>query len=638
MPFLEGGYVGLDIFYVLSGFLITGLILKEMDRSGTVSIRDFYARRAKRLLPLSAFVLVFIAIGSLLIFGPVRQVEVGGDIFSAALYFVNWHFIAGNVDYFAFEEGLLSPVQHYWSLSVEEQFYVLWPLLLLFIGTIATRTRRRFRGLMFLVLLPLAIASLVYSIVYTGSEPQKAYFSTLTRGWELAFGGLLALVLPRAIRIPRLASTLLVGGGVVAITLGAVLLKEIDPYPGWRALIPVLGTMAVIIGGSATGRGLAVRFLSIAPLQYLGKISYAWYLWHWPFVVFAIAIWGHLSPEWLIVVTLAAWIPSEISHRLIEEPFRRSKFLNVRPKRALAIGAVCTIATVAVGLGLNTNRLGIDSASEVEVAGAAVISDGFKPQEKAKKIKPTPLNAREDRGRMYEEGCLVQGETTESGDCSFGRKEGKKTVVLIGDSHALQYFPAMERIADERDWRLVGLSRGNCLIADMEYRKYCDRWRANTLDRVDRIKPELVVLSTSTLDRFRAKEDGEEMSRKDSQPHLVDGLTRTLKRLKKTGAKVAVIRDQARAPFLPHECVAENPDHLRKCDFEPKRRDEWAFDRDAAKRVNVKLIDPMPMLCRDGRCPSVIGDALVYRDTYHLSATFARTLAPWLKKQLPSIG
>jgi len=637
IPFLEGGYVGLDIFYVLSGFLITGLILREFDRRGTISIRDFYARRAKRLLPLAAFVLVFIGVVSLVLFGPVRRIEVGGDILAAALYFVNWHFIGGNVDYFAFEEGLLSPVQHYWSLSVEEQFYVLWPLLLLTVGSIALRGRRRFRTAMLIVLTPLALASLAYSVHYTGIDPQKAYFSTLTRGWELAAGGILALVLPRATRIPRFASTLLTGGGIALIAGAAVLLNETDPYPGWRAIVPVAGTIAVIVGGSAIGRGLAVRFLSVRPLQYLGKISYAWYLWHWPFIVFAIAIWGHLSPEWLIVVTLAAWIPTEISHRLIEEPFRRSRFLNLRPKRALAIGAVCTLATVAVGLGMKLDRLDIDSASEVEVAGAAVVVDGFEPQERARRIKPTPLRARDDRGRMYDEGCLVQGEATDSKECAFGDREGKRTVVLIGDSHALQYFPAMERIADDERWRLVGLSRGNCLIADVTYRDFCDRWRRNVLDRVDRIEPDLVVLSTSTLDRFRVRRDGEELSRGDSQPYLVDGLARVLDRLKATGAKVAVIRDQARAPSIPAECVAENPDRLRKCDFEPERRDEWAFDRDAAARSNVRLIDPMPILCPQDRCPPVIGDALVYRDTYHLSATFARTLAPWLKQRLPAI-
>ncbi|MDQ2701116.1 MAG: acyltransferase [Actinomycetota bacterium] len=635
----EGGYVGLDIFYVLSGFLITGLIIREIDKTGRFSIRDFYARRAKRLLPLAALVLIFIGVMSLVLYSTVRQIEVGGDIVAAALYFVNWRFIAQDTDYFAFEDGLMSPVQHYWSLSVEEQFYVLWPLLLLLVATIAVKSRRNYRPMLIVIVAGLAIASLYYSVTYTDADQQKAYFSTLTRGWELVLGGLLALVLPRALRMPSALSAFLVGGGIASIVTGALLFTELDPYPGWRALLPVFGTIAVILGGTATARSLPVRFLSTRPLQYLGKISYAWYLWHWPFIVFAVAIWGELSPQWLVVVTLAAWIPAEISHRTVEEPFRRSRFLNLRPKRALAIGGVCTLATLGVGIGISADRFDIDSASQSEVAGAVVIGDNFKPQESVQKIKPDPLNAREDRGRMYEDGCLVQGDDTESGDCSYGPSRPSKKVVLFGDSHALQYFPAMLKISEKRNWKLVGLARGNCLVADVPYRERCDKWRKNVLERIEQVeKPDLVVLSSSTLDRFRVKSGGRELSRNESQPKLVEGLTRVLKRFRKTGAKVVVIRDQARAPFIPHECVADNLKELKKCFFSPSRREEWSFDRDAAKLAGVKLIDPMPVLCRNDTCPSVIGDVIVYRDTYHLTATFARTLAPWLEKQLPELG
>ncbi|MGA7434300.1 MAG: acyltransferase family protein [Solirubrobacterales bacterium] len=639
VPFAEGGFVGLDVFYVLSGFLITGLIVREIDRKGKFSIRDFYARRAKRLLPLAALVLIFIAVTSMILFSTVRQIEVGGDIIAASLYFVNWHFIGQEVDYFAFAEGMSSPVQHYWSLSVEEQFYVLWPILLLGLTSLALRFGWRSRRTMVVVLGGAALASLVYSITYTATDPQSAYFSTLTRGWELAFGGILALVLPRALRMPQKASTVMVGGGITAIIAASFLLAETDPYPGWRALAPVLGTMAVIIGGASVGRGLAVRFLSVRPFQYLGKISYAWYLWHWPFIVFAVTIWGEMSPAWLVVVTLAAWIPAEISHRLVEEPFRRSRFLNLRPKRALAIGAVCTLATVVVGIGISSDRISLTTAPETEVAGASVIGNKYEPQEKVNRIKPSPAKARDDRGRMYEEGCLIQGEETESGECSYGSDQPRRNVVLFGDSHALQYSPALERIADNRNWRMVLFARGNCLIADVRFRNKCDTWKENVMKRIETVeKPDLVIISTSTLDQLRVKTDSGELSRKDSQPLMVDGLARVIRRIKATGSKVVVIRDQARAPFIPPECVADHQDQLSKCAFTPERRDEWAFDRDAARRTGVRLIDPMKILCQDDRCPSVIGDALVYRDTYHLSATFSNTLAGWLGKRLPELG
>jgi peptidoglycan/LPS O-acetylase OafA/YrhL len=612
------------------------LIVGEIRKRDTVSIKDFYARRAKRLLPLSAFVLVVIGVMALIVFSTVRQVEVGSNILAAALYFVNWQFIAQDVDYFAFDEGMTSPVQHYWSLSVEEQFYLLWPLLLLAVATFTVRKGRSFKGVTLAILVPMAIASLAYSLYYTGVEPQRAYFSTLTRGWELAFGGILALLLPRATRIPKQASTLLVGGGILAILGSSYLFAETDPYPSWRALVPVLGTMAVITGGSSIARGAAVSFLAARPFQYLGKVSYAWYLWHWPFVVFAVAMFGELTPFWLLVATLVAWIPTEISHRLVEEPFRRSRYLNLRPRKALAIGAVCTTATIAVGITLSTDRIQVESAPELAVAGALAVGTDFAPEDSVEKIRPIPTEARNDRGRAYDEGCLAVGDQLVSADCVFGDAESDRTVVVLGDSHALQYLPGMRRIAEEKGFRLVGLTRGRCVVADVDYRERCDRWRENSLRRIETGEsPDLVVISTGTDDRYLVNRGDRKLSRDESQPYLTSGLARTINRIRKTGSRVVVVRDQTRVPFPPNECVGDNLNDLRKCDFRPDRRSEWAFDRDAARVAGVKLIDPERILCPGGTCPSVIGGALVYRDSYHLSATFSRTLAKWLERRLP---
>lgn len=632
---MEGGFVGLDVFFVISGFLITGLILGDYRKRGSVSLRYFYGRRAKRLLPMAATVLVFISIGSLILFSTVMQIDTGKDVLAATLYFVNWRFIAEGVDYFAFTEGIVSPTQHYWSLSVEEQFYFLWPLLIIVSIAVATRTFRRPTGVILTMTVLLATASLVYSILYTAADPQSAYFSTLTRGWEILFGAVLAIVLPRSIRLPGFLAGIMVVSGVAVVIATAFIFKDIDPYPGWRALLPVLGTMALIIGGTSVQRGIGIKILAQRPLQYLGKISYAWYLWHWPFVVFAIAIWDDMRPGFLLLATLAAWVPAQISHLLIEEPFRRSKYLNVRPARALAVGGVCMVAALSAGLAISQNRLDVVEAPEEQVQGALAADTG-EIQQQVKAIRPSPDKAREDRGKAFEKGCLVIGPTSESGECRFGNKEDPaKRVVIYGDSHGLQYAPTFGRIAREHDWEVTVLTRGNCLVADTPYRKYCDRWRANALERIEAEQPDLTVVSSSTLDRFRLKEGDREMSRIESQPRLVEAMTQTLRRIKRASGKVVLIRDQARAPFLPHECVADHSDRLEECAFEPLRREQWAFDYKGARRAGVKVIDPMNKLCPRKKCPSVVGDVLVYRDTYHFSATFARTLAPWLASRLP---
>ncbi len=640
LPWAKGGFIGVDVFYVLSGFLITGLVVREVEKTGTVSIRNFYARRAKRLLPMAALVLVFISIGTLFIFSLARQVEIGGDVFAAALYFVNWHFIVQGVDYFAAADGIHSPVQHYWSLSVEEQFYVVWPLLLLAAGMIATKFRRRLRGIILLIIVPVAIASLVYSIHFTQQNPEAAFFSTLARAWQLAFGAVLAMTLPKKVNMPSWLASV-IGVAAVGVMLWATYtMSATTPFPGSNGLYPVMATIALLVVG-ASGKGITTRILSTRPFQYVGNISYSWYLWHWPFVVFALGIFDHLTWKWLVVATLLSWIPTQISHTLLEDPVRRAKILKLRPNRALVVGGACSIFAAAFGLWLGSNRINVDIIDQDQVAGAAVIKDGHVPMvNSVKEIKPNPLHAREDRGQMYADGCLLLGPRTESGECVYGDPDGDETVVLFGDSHSMMYMPTLDAIGKERGWRIIGLSRANCVIAQVKLSKYCDEWRQNSLERIAEEKPDLVVVATSTQAVYSLTLHGKKLSRMASEPYLVDGMEKTFRELKKDAKKVVLIRDQAQAPrqpWLPHECVAENLNNLKTCAFPPKRRPQLGFDVDAAEATGTPIIDPMPILCSDGRCPAVIGNALVYRDSYHVSATYAVTMAPWLEKELAKL-
>lgn len=646
IPGFEGGFVGLDIFFVLSGFLITGLIVDEIERRGTLSLINFYGRRAKRLLPLAVTVLLVILVASMILFSTVRKDEVSGDVIAAALYFVNWRFISQGVDYFAFDDGAISPVQHYWSLSVEEQFYIVWPLSLFLVAMLAFNRGWSVRKSLWLFVGPVLAGSLIYSIVYTPQHVDAAYFSTLTRVWQLAVGAALTLVLPLGLRMPRAVSALLAVAGLATLIVTTLVFSSIDPYPGWRALLPTLATAGVIVAGTATAVSLPIRALTLAPLQYLGKISYSWYLWHWPAIVFAAVIVGRpLDPLELTAVTLAAWVPVIISHHLIEERFRRSRKLNRMPRRSVLIGLSFTATAVLVAVGIRASEPTLPTAPEDAVAGATAIEtrDGRRTaaslQERAKALRPNPLRARHDRGRADADGCLILAPRTDPPECVYGDPDSRVTVALLGDSHALQYSPTMIRLAERNGWRLVTFMRGACVIALVRYRPGCRKWLENSLEKIAAEKPRLVVTATGTTDRYRVRdEDGNDMSREESLSHLVEGFRETHRRLLDTGAKVVLIRDQARAPFVPHECVADSMDDLRECAFEPQRRDEYSFDFLAIRKMKrVKMIDPMPILCPRGLCPAVIGNAIVYRDTYHLTATFARTLADWLERRLPRI-
>ncbi len=644
VPGFEGGFVALDLFFVLSGFLITGLILAELERTGRLSLRDFYARRARRLLPLAAAVLAFVAVVSAVMFATQRAQNVSDDVIAAALYVSNWHFIAQDVDYFAFKSATVSPVEHYWSLSVEEQFYLVWPVLVLGVAALTARLGLSHRRTLLAVLVLIGAASLAYSIQFSAENPKAAYLSTLTRVWQLVAGAILVIVLPAGLRLTKRVSTPLVAGGLAVLIVTTFTYSSGGAYPGWKALFPILATVAIIVGGTAVKSPAPTRLLSLPAFQYLGRISYSWYLWHWPVLVFAAAQFGPLSWPASVAVTLLAWLPSQISHHLIEERFRRSRSLARRPRRALALGGACTVTAVALALMILVVRPGLPLAPVEAVAGARTgVSAPI--QTKATALRPAPQDANDDKGRLFADGCLTMGRKRESNSCVYGNKKSKTTVVMLGDSHALQYFPAMIRLAKKHDWRLVGLTRASCLIGDVDYQPTCNAWRENTLRRIEKKeKPDLIVATNSIDKRFRVKVGGTKLSRTASEPFLEAGYGRTYRRLLRTGARVAVIRDMSPTPFDPAECVLKNQKNLERCAFKPNRNAKLSFDSRAAKQTSkrIKVIDPLQILCRGTgskrRCPAVIGNALVYRDSDHLSATYAKTLDTWLDARLPKVG
>jgi peptidoglycan/LPS O-acetylase OafA/YrhL len=625
---------------VLSGFLITGLVVRELERTGRLSIRDFYARRAKRILPLAATVLVFVAVVSLFIYGTVQQVNVGRDIFAAALFFINWLFIADGVDYFAAEEGLVSPLQHYWTLAVEEQFYVVWPLVLMLSGAIAVKLKRNLKPVILALIIPVSVISLVYGLYYTQAEPNSAFFSTFARGWELAFGAVLAVVLPKAIRLPRGVTTVLALAGLGVILATGYLMTENDPFPGWRALLPVLATVALLVAGASTTPNPVGRLFSTAPFQYVGKISYSMYLWHWPFVVFAIVIWGQLAPGWLLLATVASIVPAALSHRFIEEPIHHSKVLGQAPKKALAVGAACIVLGAAIGLSLSVNRIGIDVLPEGEARGAKVLRDGAFPlEDRVDAMRPSPVQASADKGQAFEDGCLVQYAVTVSPECVYGDPDSATTVVLFGDSHALQYSPTLAVVAEEMGWRLVVLTRGNCTPADVEISDACSTWRKGTIERIFEEDPDFIVMATSTTgDLKMTTEDGSTVTGRESVLLHEEGMVRTIEELEKTGATLVMIGDQIYAPDeQPPACVGDNLDNLLNCAFPNEPVLNRYYDRRAARQTGIGLLNPVPKLCTDELCPAVIGNVLVYRDSSHMTATYAETLAPWLGRRLVAL-
>ncbi|HSC20778.1 MAG TPA: acyltransferase family protein [Solirubrobacterales bacterium] len=643
LGFAAGGFVGVDVFFVISGFLITRLLLGEVSRTGSVSLPRFYARRVKRLLPLSALLLAVVAALSLILFSPVRAGEVAGDIVSCATYTANWHFAAQSVDYFA-QGTEPSPVQHLWSLAIEEQFYLVWPALLLGLTWFQRRRGRSARPVLGVALAAILVVSFALNLRYVESEPAAAYFSTFGRAWELALGALLAVL--GDVRLRRLPALAIGWLGIAAIAFATLSFGPDTPFPGTAALVPTLGAAALILAGAsweAQGRWGSAALLSLPPFRYVGRISYSWYLWHWPALIFAVALWGTLSPLAGVAVIAASWLPTAITHGLVEEPFRRSKRLVAFPRRALVLGAGCTAVALGAALLLVNLQPTLKTAPRSDVTGALALKKGAALQSRADAVRPNPLKAWADRGESFEDGCLVGIAGTNSNRCLYGDPQGDKTLILFGDSHAMQYFPPLQEVAKTNHLRLIALTKAECtpaevevksMVADREYSQ-CDAWREEELERIEMAGRSTVVIMSSDTAYTPYGEEGEQLSGPEAADAMEAGYLATLRRLHRFGLRTVVIGDTPLAPDEIPACVSEHLDDLASCNFPHAPAWEKEFERRAAGRApGSHLIDLTPEICPQGICRSVIGNALVYRDDNHLTATFARTLSPWIEEDL----
>jgi peptidoglycan/LPS O-acetylase OafA/YrhL len=347
-PFF-GGFVGVDVFFVISGFLITSLLLHEQIKDGRISIGRFYARRVRRILPASALTVLVTIVATYKLLGFISGNEVADAAKWTAVFTANFHFALIGTDYLG-SRLPPSPLQHMWSLGVEEQFYLVWPSLFLLLAVTARLSRRRnvFRVLATSLLVVVG-ASLAWSVIQTSSNATWAYFSPLTRAWELALGALIAVIGPAVSRVPRWAYQVAALLGLAGIVVSALALTPSMPFPGWRVAIPVVSSALLIWAGCGNPQTVVGRALSIRPMQWLGARSYSLYLWHWPILMIGAQYVGHHLSNWQnSALLLAAVAASAITFRLVENPVRNSRLLKSRTGLTLVIGVVLILLTIAV--------------------------------------------------------------------------------------------------------------------------------------------------------------------------------------------------------------------------------------------------------------------------------------------------
>ncbi|GAA1437303.1 SGNH hydrolase domain-containing protein [Mycobacterium cookii] len=672
VPGLGGGYVGVDVFFVISGFLITGLLWREANTTGTVGLRRFYGARARRLLPASAAVGVITLIASALLLPPLRARTAFGDGITSALYVSNYRFLLQGVDYSA-PSMPLSPFQHYWSLGVEEQFYFVWPALILGTAWLIRRVRRRTRAEAtssqrpYVVVLALVAAmSLTLSLVASYWGPFIAFFSLPTRAWQLAIGGLVVLTADQWRRLPPRTGAIAGWTGLALILLACNRFSTDTLYPGFAALLPTVGAALVIGAGCAAPVHGCGRLLGVSPMRAIGRISYSWYLWHWPVLVLAPLLIGH--PLGLAARLAAAMISgglAVLTLRYIENPLRFADPIRRSPGRSLALGGVATAAAVGVGLALLVvvpNPVGRGAPTAAPTVAEAPTPAGstmgaydaalqhVTAQVQAAvaasadlKVVPSNLNppladAAAELNTMFVGGCMRNAWQVTASDCATGdiASTTTTTVAVVGDSHAAMWNPAFHKLAEKRHWRLEMLTKAGCPLMDLPidsdtlHREYteCEQWRGHVMARLRAEHPRLVAI---TMARAYGTENGfpEPFTSYDSA--WIESLTRLVHQVRSAGAEVLVLGPTPDPHSVVPICLSGHLDDVTACS--PPRSTAVnergiAAESAATKAGGGQYADLTGLFCTTNRCPVIVGNTLVYQDNGHLTTEYARLLAP----------
>ncbi|WP_081748614.1 acyltransferase family protein [Nocardiopsis sp. CNT312] len=626
---LPGGYVGVDVFFVISGFLITSLLYREATGNGRVSLVRFYVRRVRRLLPASIVVLVVTGTASLLLLPITRVADTAWQLIASAAYVENLYLADQAVDYLAAETPP-SPVQHFWSLSVEEQFYVVWPLLFA-LWLPARRLWRSGTAVLVALLGGVFALSLAASVFQVGGA--TAYFLPTTRAWELAAGGLLAIALAHG-RLPAALRPFLGWAGLAAIVSSAALYDSGTVFPGWAALLPVLGTVAVIAAEDSPGHLSASALLSTRPARFIGDVSYSLYLWHWPVIILTLAVLQRdtLGVLGLVFAAALSLLLAWGSKVWVEDPVR-ARGLVPDGRRALTVavaGLAVVSAVAAAGLVQVERARSAEFDSGVHTGPAAL---GTSTPSSGDLLYPTPLEAAEDVPVVYDDGCQAPHAATEPFDgCVYGPEDAETTVAVVGDSHSTQWFPALEELAREHGWQLLIRTKSSCAFTDTlqlydgSPYQACQDYNRAVVDELLQAEPDLVFTSSS----IRTDPAEAEASDAEAKTAVAEGMARLWREVAAAGTEVVMIRDTPRTTGDVLECLSANGDDLARCDRPEVEALELGDPQEQAVGMigeNAALIDMSDRLCGEGTCPAVIGNVVVYRDSHHITATYARMLS-----------
>ena len=614
IPGFEAGFVGVDVFFVISGFLITGLLVDEAKRTGRISLRSFWARRLRRLSPALTVMVIATLIATIVFYSPLRWGEVARDATLSSVYASNVAFALDSVDYFGGLDSP-SPLLHTWSLSVEEQFYILWPSV---VAAVAWFCRRRAKGTTAVLgwVIPIAcLTSFVVCFILTRRGTPWAYYSLPTRWWEIGLGsGTAVWIRSRSFTSPRI--TYLALFGAVGILAALVLIGPTTPFPGVAAALPATSTVFLLIGG--LGGGQVSRALAATPLQWIGRRSYSWYLWHWPVLTFVESLRQGETMASRLLWAAASFVPAAIAFRFVEQPIRLEARWSQSNNRVLLLGASCVVAVLAI-------------------SGGLVLAERHEMQDP---FLSTLQQAIDTRVADIGHECEVGGES-----CSGTGP----VVMLIGDSHAAHWLPAVRSAADSLGAQLVVRTRGGCppwrlavaVAGTDQPSQPCLDFKAETDLLVENLQPDLVVIASGNYEGGMLREPGDLHTTEEEGPAWSTAASDYLAWLKPQTDSVGLILDNPYVPFDPLECLGKSRDP-GACRFEQSELPSSLIrDRNgelhAATTVGIaSTFDPLPLICHP-TCDTWAYGRPIFADRGHLTAEFTRNQSDKLIQWISSI-
>lgn len=661
---IHGGFVGVDVFFAISGYLILGHLLRGLERQGTIRLADFWARRARRLLPASLLVLLVTGVTTVICVPQVLWRQWFEEIAASAGYVQNWLLASNAVDYLA-SDNAPSPAQHYWSLSVEEQLYLIWPVVFLLIVLLIRRiaTPRTIRIVIGIILAAATLASFIYSVHEVAVNPAAAYFVTPTRAWEFGAGGLLAYFSSTPLNSLAHVRTAASWVGLLLIAFAILRFSATTPFPGAAALVPVIGTLFVIWGGLPDTPWSPRTVLSLRPIVGIGDISYSLYLWHWPLIVLLPFVLGQpLTTVTRLVLIVAAFVLAVLTKRFIEDPVRFSG-LAVRP--AWMSLTVCLSASLVILLGASTvygvaQHSSDEAQATIEkaihssatcVGAAAIIASNHcaRPFAVTQLTDTTFAQADIGKGVRVVDSCKQTLTGNRVITCAIGDTTNPdQTIALVGDSHMGQWIEALDAYGRTRHIEFITYIKTLCAgtgasgiasgpAAQASSITSCTTWGRRVLAAV-RSNPKIsVVIFTNYTEIYLGGSSTNDHRSLKSTDFVSAWIP-----LIEAGKSIVALRDTPNTDLVnAPQCIAL---HLKQYDPCTVSRDKSQLPdlRDpllqAAKAVaGVRTIDPTDDFCGATTCHTVIGGLVVYFDDSHMTATFSRTLAPIIGQALARV-